>query len=189
MKWMEKYLLLANQQCGKMNLFHNECCFQWDLECLIKSNQIKSYFPISHIPYNRESNYNFPEFWWVKEDLNNYHHNTIQISFHFNLLFMINVLSKLSWPLIIVLQLTRSSPIRAHLPLNEMVCSFGRSRMRNEMKMNNHHILSNTAIWLKKMNLLQKKHFLMMEDLKHHFHFHSNHVSFFRFTHSNKGKR
>ena len=29
--------------------------------------------------------------------------------------------------------------------LNEMECSFGRSRMRNGMKMNNHHILSNTA--------------------------------------------
>ena len=42
---MEKYLLLANRQCGKMNPFRNECCFQWDLECLIKSNQIKSYFP------------------------------------------------------------------------------------------------------------------------------------------------
>ena len=28
-----------------------------------------------------------------------------------------------------------------------MVCSLGRSRMRNEMKMNNHHILSNTATW------------------------------------------
>ena len=39
---MEKYLLLANQLYGKMNYFRNECCFQWDLECLIKSNQIKS---------------------------------------------------------------------------------------------------------------------------------------------------
>ena len=39
---MGKYLLLANRQCSKMNLLHNECCFQWDLECLVKSNQIKS---------------------------------------------------------------------------------------------------------------------------------------------------
>ena len=39
---MKKYLLLVNQQCIQMNLFHNECCFQWDLECLVKSNQIKS---------------------------------------------------------------------------------------------------------------------------------------------------
>ena len=30
-----------------------------------------------------------------------------------------------------------------------------------------------------KMILLQKQRFLMMEDLKHHFHFHSNHISFF----------
>ena len=45
------------------------------------------------------------------------------------------------------MRLSRSSPERAFQPLNEMVCSFGRSRMRNEMKMNNHHILSNTAIW------------------------------------------
>ena len=28
-----------------------------------------------------------------------------------------------------------------------MVCSLGRSRMRNEMKMNNYHVLSNTATW------------------------------------------
>ena len=28
-----------------------------------------------------------------------------------------------------------------------MECSLGRSRMGNEMKMNNHHILSNTATW------------------------------------------
>ena len=80
---MEKYLLLANQQCTKMNLIRNECCFQWDLECLIKSNQIKSYFPISHIPYNGECLRNLPEFEWVKEDLNN-HQNTIHISFQFN---------------------------------------------------------------------------------------------------------
>ena len=45
----------------------------------------------------------------------------------------------------IVLQLGRGSPARTKLPLNEIVCSLGRSRMRNEMKMNNHHILSNTA--------------------------------------------
>ena len=114
----------------------------------IKSNQIKSYFPISHIPYHSEYLHDFPEFEWVKEDLNN-HQNTIHNS-HFisiYLLFMINVLSKLSWPLIIVSRLSPQSPARAHLPLNEMVCSLGRSRMRNEMKMNNHHILSNTAIW------------------------------------------
>ena len=85
---MEKYLLLANQQCRKMNFLHNECCFQWDLECLfksnqIKSNQIKSYFPISHISYNGESNHNLPESEWVKEDLNNHYHNTIHISFQF----------------------------------------------------------------------------------------------------------
>ena len=47
----------------------------------------------------------------------------------------------------IVLRLSLQSPARAPLPLNEMVCSLGRSGMRNEMKMNNHHILSNTAIW------------------------------------------
>ena len=47
----------------------------------------------------------------------------------------------------IVLRLDPSSPERAYQSLNEMVCSLGRSRMRNEMKMNNHHILSNTAIW------------------------------------------
>ena len=39
---MEKYLLIANRKCGKMTNIHNECCFQWDLECLIKSYQIKS---------------------------------------------------------------------------------------------------------------------------------------------------
>ena len=92
---MEKYLLLVNRQCSKMNLLHNECCFQWDLECLIKSNQIKSYFPISHIPYSGEYHFDIPEFEWVKEDLNN-HQNTIHISFQFNsiyILFMINVLS------------------------------------------------------------------------------------------------
>ena len=53
---MEKYLLLANQQCSKMNLLRNEYCLQWDLECLIKSNQIKSnhtfQYPISHIQVN-----------------------------------------------------------------------------------------------------------------------------------------
>ena len=49
----------------------------------IKSNQIKSYFPISHIPYNREYQYYMPEFEWVKEDLNNHDHNTIHISIHF----------------------------------------------------------------------------------------------------------
>ena len=108
---MEKYLLIANQQSSKMTFLHNECCFQWDLECLFKSNQIKSYFPISHIPLNRVSNH-FPEFEWVKEDLNNHYHNTIHISFHFNLLFMINVLSKLSWPLMIVLRLSLQSPAR-----------------------------------------------------------------------------
>ena len=113
----------------------------------IKSNQIKSYFPISHIPYKREYPNYFPEFEWVKEDLNNYYHNTIHISFHFNLLFMINVLSKLSWPLMIVLRLSRLSPWRTYQPSNEMVCSLGRSRMINEMKMKNHHILSNTATW------------------------------------------
>ena len=98
----------------------------------IKSNQIISYFPISHIPYNGEYNHHFPEFEWVKEDLSNYHHNTIHISFHFNLLFMINMLSQLLWPLMIVMRLSRSSPARAPSPSNEMVCSLGRSRMRNE---------------------------------------------------------
>ena len=39
---MEKYLLLANRQWIKMNAIRSECCFQWDLECLIKLNQIKS---------------------------------------------------------------------------------------------------------------------------------------------------
>ena len=58
----------------------------------IKSNQIKLYFPISHIPYDSEYVYDFPEFEQVKEDLNNHYQNTIHISFHFNLLFMINVL-------------------------------------------------------------------------------------------------
>ena len=91
---MEKYLLLANRQCIQMNnLLHTECCFQWDLECLVKSNQIKSYFPISYSPYNGESIHYYPLFEWVKKDLYNHHHNTIHISFHFNLLFMINVLS------------------------------------------------------------------------------------------------
>ena len=80
--WNEKYLLLVNKRCIQMNLFHNECCFQWDWECLVKSNQIKSYFPISHIPYFREYNLDIPEFEWVKEDLNN-HQNTINISFQF----------------------------------------------------------------------------------------------------------
>ena len=95
---MEKYLLLANRQCRKMNYLRNECCFQWDLEYLenqIKSNQIKSYFPISHIPYTYEYQLDFPEFEWVKEDLNN-HQNTFHFTFHFNsiyILFMINVLS------------------------------------------------------------------------------------------------
>ena len=95
-KWkeMEKYLLLVNRQCFQMNYLRNECCFQWDLECLIKSNQIKSYFPISHFPYFGVYNLDFPEFEWVKEDLNN-HQNTIHNS-HFisiYILFMINVLS------------------------------------------------------------------------------------------------
>ena len=45
---MEKYLLIANRQCIKMNNFRNEYCFQWDLECLFKSNQIKSYHIISN---------------------------------------------------------------------------------------------------------------------------------------------
>ena len=53
---MEKYLLLANQQCIQMTFDRIECCFQWDLECLIKSNQIKSnhtfQFHISHITKN-----------------------------------------------------------------------------------------------------------------------------------------
>ena len=53
---MEKYLLLVNRQCFQMNLFHNERCFQWDLECLIKSNQIKSnhtfQYHISHTLVN-----------------------------------------------------------------------------------------------------------------------------------------
>ena len=90
---MKKYLLLANQQSSKMAILHTECCFQWDLECLIKSNQIKSnqiksnqiksYFPISHSPYQCEYYQYFPEFEWVKEDLNNYYHNTIHISFQF----------------------------------------------------------------------------------------------------------
>ena len=47
----------------------------------------------------------------------------------------------------IVLRLSLPTPARADQPSNEMVCSLGRSRMRNEMKMNNHHILSNTATW------------------------------------------
>jgi len=91
---MEKYLLLANQQYSKVNIVHNECCYQWDLECLFKSNQIKSYFPISHIPYTGEYYFDFPEFEWVKEDLNN-HQNTIHISHLISIyiLFMINVLS------------------------------------------------------------------------------------------------
>ena len=53
---MEKYLLLANQQWSKMILLHNEYCFQWDLECLVKSNQIKSkhtfQYHISHFTVN-----------------------------------------------------------------------------------------------------------------------------------------
>ena len=53
---MEKYLLLANRQWSKMNYLCNEYCFQWDLECLFKSNQIKSnhtfQYHISHITVN-----------------------------------------------------------------------------------------------------------------------------------------
>ena len=55
---MEKYLLLANQQSRKMNHIHNECCFQWDLECLIKSNQIISYHIIL-------SNITYPIYSWI----------------------------------------------------------------------------------------------------------------------------
>ena len=53
----------------------------------IKSNQIKSYFPISHIPYNGEYNNDFPLFQWVKEDLNNHHHNTIHNSYFISIYF------------------------------------------------------------------------------------------------------
>ena len=56
---MEKYLLLANQLYGKMNYFRNECCLQWDLECLIKSNQIKSNQIIL-------SNITYPIHMWIR---------------------------------------------------------------------------------------------------------------------------
>ena len=46
----------------------------------------------------------------------------------------------------IILRISRLSPERTQ-SLNEMVCNLGRSRMRNVMKKNNHHILSNTATW------------------------------------------
>ena len=49
----------------------------------IKSYQIKSYFPISHIPYDGEYHVDFPEFEWVKEDLNNHQNTSHFISFQF----------------------------------------------------------------------------------------------------------
>ena len=116
----------------------------------IKSNQIKSYFPISHIPYSGEYPKYFPEFEWVKEDLNNYHQNTIHISIHFISIYF-------SW-------LTCCHNFHDHWWLFRDYLDYHLQEhnnhrkkwyvvwedlewMRNEMKMNNHHILSNTAIW------------------------------------------
>ena len=92
---MEKYLLLASRQCSKMNYIHNECCFQWDLECLIKSNQIKS-------NQNILSNITYPIYMWIplypfilvsegrsKQSLSQPNSHFISIY----ILFMINVLS------------------------------------------------------------------------------------------------
>ena len=65
---MEKYLLLANRQCIEMTNLRNECCFQWDLECLFKSNQIKSnQIKSNQIKSNQIilSNIIYPIFWWI----------------------------------------------------------------------------------------------------------------------------
>ena len=101
---MEKYLLLANQQWRQMNIFHNECCFQWDLECLFKSNQIKSnqiksnQIKSNQIKSNQIilSNFTYPIWkwlhswfpWiWVSEGRSKQSskHNSHFISFQFNL--------------------------------------------------------------------------------------------------------
>ena len=86
----------------------------------------------------------------------------------------------------IVLRLPRPSPARAPPPPNEMVVSLGRSRMlimRNQIKSN--QIKSTIIPYFQieqddniKMTALQKKLVVMMEDLKHHHHFHSPHSPF-----------
>ena len=84
---MEKYLLLANRQCFQMSLLQNECCFQWDLECLIKSNQIISnQIILSNITYPI---YSWIPCWfpwiWVSEGRSKQSsiHNSHFISFQF----------------------------------------------------------------------------------------------------------
>ena len=84
----------------------------------------------------------------------------------------------------IVSWLSPLEPWRAQLPSNEMVCSLGRSRMRNEMKMNNHHILSNTATWQYSNELCPKETISNAGRSKTSFSFSPNHISFFfLFTH------
>ena len=60
----------------------------------------------------------------------------------------------------IVWRLSPLSPARTALLLNEMVCSLGRSKKwEMKLKMNNHHILSNTAVWQRKKELCPKETF------------------------------
>ena len=70
----------------------------------------------------------------------------------------------------VVMRLSRQSPSRAQFPLNEMVVSLGRSRMlimRNQIKSTITPYFQIEQDDNDKMNILQKKLVVMMEDLKH----------------------
>ena len=100
---MEMYLLIANQQCSKMTILHNECCFSWDLECLFKSNQIISNQIKSNQIILSSITYPIPSwipslFPWIlvsegRSKQSSSKHNSQFSSFLYNILFMINVLS------------------------------------------------------------------------------------------------
>ena len=113
----------------------------------IKSNQIKSYFPISLSQKRNKYANTLLEFEWVKEDLNN-HQNTIHISFQFTYFSWLMCCHNFHdhWSLF-------HDYLDHHLkecPIHWMkwyVVWEDLKWMRNEMKMNNHQILSNTATW------------------------------------------
>ena len=182
MKWneMEKYLLLANQQCIQMNFLRNECCFQWDLECLF--NQIKSNQIIL-------SNITCPIYLWISQLLpwiwvsegrskQLSKHNSHFISIYFSWLMCCYNFHDHWW----------------------LFCDYLDHHLQENFHWMKWYVVWEDLEWEmkwkwtiityfqiqqhdnKQMKHLQKKRFLMMEDLKYHFHFHSNHISFFSLT-------
>ena len=149
-KWIGEYLLIVNRQCSKMTFFRNECFLRWDLECLVKSNHIKSnQIILSNITYpiQRWIQSWFPSI-WVSEGRSKQSskHNSHFISFQFTYFSWLMCCHNFHnlWLFCDYLDYHLQEHIHYWMKWYVILEDL---EWEMKMKMNNHYILSNTAIW------------------------------------------